>query len=163
MLKARMASTPRVTPTLRLAAESDLPTVVRLFAIPDEGNKKDENPKEPLEACYVEALEAIARDPNNRLMVAELEGRVVGAFQLTIIQHVAHRGGRVAQIENVIVDPSGRGAGLGEAMMQWALDDARRFRCCRVQLTSNKVRTRAHRFYARLGFVASHEGFKMPL
>ena len=147
----------------RRALPADLPTVVRLFAIPDEGNLKDEDPTEPLEACYQDALARIADDPNNKLMVAELDGHVVGAFHLTIIQYVAYRGGRVAQIENVIVEPALRGRGIGEAMMRHAIDDARRSECFRVQLTSNERRTRAHRFYERLGFVSSHRGMKLPL
>jgi GNAT superfamily N-acetyltransferase len=159
-----LAATPtRPTPTLRRAVEADLPTVVRLFAIPDEGNRKNEDPGPPLPPCYREALAAIADDPNNALIVAEVEGNVVGAFQLTIIQHVAYRGGRVAQIENVIVEPGARGRGVGEAMMRWAIDDARRRGCFRVQLTTNKVRKRAHQFYARLGFEATHEGMKLIL
>jgi GNAT superfamily N-acetyltransferase len=151
------------TPTIRRAAPADLPTVIRLFAIPDEGNQKNEDPGPPLPACYVEALAAIADDPNNALLVAEVDGRVVGAFHLTIIQYVAYRGGRVAQIENVIVDPAERGRGVGEAMMRWAIDEARRRGCFRVQLTTNKVRKRAHRFYERLGFKASHEGMKLAV
>ena len=108
-----------------------------------------------------EALAKIADDPDNALMVAEQEGSVVGAFHLTMIQYVANRGGRVAQVENVIVEPAFRGRGIGEAMMRWAIGEACRRGCFRIQLTSNKVRKRAHRFYERLGFVASHEGMKL--
>ncbi|WP_437678470.1 GNAT family N-acetyltransferase [Sorangium sp. So ce131] len=152
-----------ITPTLRRAVEADLPAVIHLFSIPDEGNLKTDHPGPPLDLRYREALAAIAEDPNNGLFVAEVEGRVAGAFHLTIIQYVANHGGRVAQIENVIVDPNMRSRGLGEAMMRWAIDEARRRGCFRVQLTSNKVRRRAHRFYERLGFVASHEGMKLKL
>lgn len=149
--------------TLRRAEEADLPVVVRLFATPDEGNLKDEDPGTPLPPCYAEALAAIAQDPRNMLVVAERDGAVIGAFHLTILQYVAYRGGRVAQIENVIVDPSARRLGVGAAMMAWAIDEARRQGCFRVQLTSNKARTRAHRFYERLGFAATHEGLKLAL
>lgn len=149
--------------TVRRAEEADLPAVVRLFAIPDEGNLKDEDPSSPLPACYAEALASIASDPRNMLMVAEREGAVIGAFHLTILQYVADRGGRVAQIENVIVEPSARRLGVGAAMMAWGIDEARRQGCFRVQLTSNKARARAHRFYERLGFKATHEGMKLGL
>lgn len=149
--------------TIRRAVEADLPVVIRLFAIPDEGNLKDEDPGPPLPSCYRDALLAIAADPNNALMVAEAGGVVLGAFHLTILQYVAYRGGRVAQIENVIVEPDARSRGIGEAMMRWAVDEARRRGCFRVQLTTNKTRKRAHRFYERLGFVASHEGMKLAL
>src|SRR6185503_15098834 len=141
---------PRPSVTIRRAVEADLPEIVRLFALPDEGNKKDEDPGPPLPGCYREALAAIADDPNNALLVAAIDGGVAGAFHLTIVQYVAYRGGRVAQIENVIVDPRVRGRGIGEAMMRWAIDEARRRACFRVQLTTNKVRKRAHRFYERL-------------
>ncbi|WP_437815788.1 N-acetyltransferase family protein [Sorangium sp. So ce1078] len=153
---------PQLVPTVRRATEADLPAVVRLFSIQEEGIVKTDHPGPPLDPRYREALAAIAEDPNNALLVAEVEGRVAGAFHLTIIQYVANRGGRVAQVENVIVDPSLRSRGVGEAMMRWAIDEARRG-CFRVQLTSNKVRRRAHRFYERLGFVASHEGMKLKL
>ena len=149
--------------TLRHAEEADLPAVVRLFAIPDEGNLKDEDPSTPLPPCYAEALSSIAHDPRNMLVVAERDGAVIGAFHLTILQYVAYRGGRIAQIENVIVDPSARRLGVGATMMAWAIDEARRQGCFRVQLTSNKARTRAHRFYERLGFKATHEGMKLAL
>lgn len=154
---------PRLAPVIRRAAEADLPAVVRLFSIPDEGNQKLDHADTPLDPRYREALAAIADDPNNALLVADLGGEVVGAFQLTIIQHVAFQGGRVAQIENVIVDPGVRSQGIGEAMMRWAIEEARRRSCFRVQLTTNKVRKRARSFYERLGFVASHEGMKLKL
>lgn len=155
------AEPPRVAPVIRRALEADLPAVVRLFSLPDEGNRKRDVSVSPLPPCYREALARIAADPDNMLMVAELEGAVIGAFHLTMIQYVANLGGRVGQIENVIVDPAARGRGVGEAMMRWALDEARRRGCFRVQLTSNKVRRRAHRFYERLGFDATHEGMKL--
>ena len=148
-------------PIIRRATAADLPTVVRLFAIPDEGNAKNEDPSEPLDERYGAALAAIADNPDNALFVADVRGAVVGAFHLTIIQYIANKGGRVGQIENVIVEPSVRGRGIGEAMMRWAIDEAKRRGCFRVQLTSNKVRARAHAFYRRLGFVSSHEGMKL--
>ncbi|WP_050434435.1 GNAT family N-acetyltransferase [Chondromyces crocatus] len=160
-MSAPVASSPPLT--IRRAEQADLPEVVRLFAIPDEGNLKREDAGPPLPACYGEALARIADDPNNMLLVAVDGGQVVGAFQLTIIQYVAYMGGRVAMIENVIVEPEVRGRGVGEAMMRWAIDEARRRGCFRVQLTTNKVRERAHRFYERLGFVKSHEGMKLVL
>lgn len=148
---------------IRRAGSADLPAVVRLFAMPDEGNLKPDDDRLPLDARYEIALGAIARDPNNMLMVAELDGAIAGVFHLTFIQYVAYKGGVVAQIENVVVDPALRGQRIGERMMGWAIDAARRRGAYRVQLTTNKVRTRAHRFYARLGFVASHEGMKLVL
>jgi len=84
-------------------------------------------------------------------------------FQITLIQHLMRAGELVAEIESVVVDEPFRGKKIGEAMMRWAIDDARRRGCTRVQLTSNAARKDAHRFYERLGFVASHEGMKLVL
>jgi GNAT superfamily N-acetyltransferase len=150
-------------PTIRPAVEADLPVVVQLLSIEDEGIRKCDDPSEPLDPRYAEALAAIAADPKNAVLVAEVEGRVVGAFQLTVVQQLSRHGGRVGQIESVIVDPRARSQGIGEAMMRCAFDEAKRLGCFRVQLTTNKARKRAHRFYERLGFVASHEGMKRAL
>ena len=95
--------------------------------------------------------------------MAEGEGRVLGVLQLTFIRHVGYRGGRVAQIENVIVAPEARSRGVGSVLMQEAIARARAAGCFRVQLTSNNARTRAHVFYERLGFLRSHQGMKLAL
>ncbi len=154
--------TSRLGPVIRRATAADLPRVVALFGSPD-GNARDQAASASDPRCYVDSLAEIASDPNNALIVAEVDGEVAGAFQLTIIPYVAYRGGRVAQIETVYVDAAMRGRGIGEAMMRWAIDEAKRRGCFRVQLTSNKSRTRAHALYARLGFVATHEGMKLSL
>ena len=112
---------------------------------------------------YLDAFDDIAADPRSALYVARLGEGVVGTFQLIVLQHLSHRGGRVAQIESVHVASDVRRRGIGEAMMRHAIDEARRHGCHRVQLMSNKRRVDAHRFYTRLGFVASHEGFKRGL
>jgi len=148
---------------IRRATERDLPEVVRLFATPDVGNAKNEIVSDPVHPAYVDALRSMTGDPNNALLVADVDGRVAGVFQLTIIQHVANTGAKIAQIENVVVHPELRGRGIGEKMMRWAIDEARRRGCFRIQLTTNKIRKRAHAFYERLGFVASHEGMKLLL
>ena len=146
---------------MRRAELRDLPAIVQLWIT--EGAKKDVELNDPLDPRYAEALAAIANDANNALMVAELDGAIAGAFQFTIIQHVANAGGRIAQVENVIVDERLRSRGVGDVMMRWAIDEARRRGCYRIQLTSAKRRLRAHAFYERLGFVASHEGMKLVL
>jgi GNAT superfamily N-acetyltransferase len=153
-----------VTPicTIRRARVDDLPDVVRMLS-DDALREKSEHVGPPLAPEYLAAFASMERDPNNSLMVAELLGRVVGTFQLTIIQHLMYRGGLVAQIEAVRIDRPLRRRGIGEQMMRWAIDEARRRRCARVQLTTNKQRLEAHRFYARLGFVATHEGMKLYL
>jgi len=155
----------RLSPTIRAARKDDLPDIVRLFASSD-GNVRDQGQgagSGALDPAYDDALVEMAHDPNNLLMVADLGGRVVGVFQLTFIQHVAHRGGRVAQVEAVFVDKAMRGRGIGDAMMQWAIREAERRGCFRIQLTSNKARPRAHAFYERLGFEPTHVGMKRRL
>ena len=99
----------------------------------------------------------------NGTYVAEVDGRLVGTFMLTFIRHLLRRGSLVAQVEAVRVDAPLRGHGHGAAMMRWVIDESRRRGCSRIQLTSNKSRKAAHRFYARLGFHASHEGMKLDL
>ena len=97
------------------------------------------------------------------LIVAEENDRVIGTLQLTFLRYLLYGGARVALVESVQVAASERSRGVGAAMMRFAIDEARRRGCHRVQLTSNEARKDAHRFYERLGFVASHEGFKLYL
>lgn len=147
---------------VRRATEADLPVVVALFQIPDEGNQADVDANlDPFASAYVDALRGMTDD--NALYVATEGEGALGVFQLTFIRHVGYAGGLVAQIENVIVSPSARGRGIGAAMMRFAIDLAKARGAFRVQLTSNKRRTRAHAFYERLGFVRSHEGMKLSL
>ena len=146
---------------IRRATEDDLDAIVRLLAA--DGLHADADLGPPLPVAYREAFEAIDRDPAQLLMVAELERRVVGTFQLSFLRHLLDRGGTVAQVEAVFVAEELRAHGLGTELMRWAIDEARRRGCARVQLTSNKARAAAHRFYERLGFARSHEGFKLVL
>jgi GNAT superfamily N-acetyltransferase len=146
--------------TVRPAVEADLPDILRLL-LEDRATPSSElSPHAP---CYVEALREMQASPGSRTYVAEVDGRIVGTFMLSFLRHLMRRGSLVAQIEAVRIDPSLRGRGLGTAMMRWAIEQARRRHCSTVQLTSNKKRKDAHRFYERLGFRASHEGMKLPL
>jgi GNAT superfamily N-acetyltransferase len=137
--------------------------LVRLFSIPDEAGPKRDVEEEPLPQVYLDAFAELEHDPDNGAWVAEHDGAVVGTFHLTFIRYLANRGARVAQVENLVVDPAWRGRGIGKAMMIRAIEEARQRRCLRVQLTSNKVRKRAHNLYAQLGFEATHEGFKLGI
>jgi GNAT superfamily N-acetyltransferase len=112
---------------------------------------------------YERAFEAIGRNPWTTLYVALHEGRVVGTFQLTLVPGLSLRGATRADIEAVRVEASMRGQGLGESMMRFAIAQAKASGAGIVQLASNKTRTDAHRFYERLGFARSHEGFKLKL
>jgi ribosomal protein S18 acetylase RimI-like enzyme len=147
---------------MRSATRADLVAIVRLLANDELGSQR-EQVAEPLPAGYERAFVAISEDPNNELIVAEQAGVVVGTMQLTVIPSLSFQGSRRLQIESVRVDGRYRNQGIGRRMMEWAIARARQQQCRLVQLTTHKSRTDAHRFYARLGFVASHEGMKLDL
>lgn len=148
---------------LRRAQRDDLVRIVELLAADQLGATRDGiATAEDLEP-YLCAFEAIDTDPAQLLVVATVEGDVIGTMQLSFIPGLARRGSLRAQIEAVRVADRYRSRGLGEAMFRWAIDEARRRGCSLVQLTTDKSRSDAHRFYARLGFVASHEGLKLRL
>ncbi|MDP5008868.1 MAG: GNAT family N-acetyltransferase, partial [Glaciimonas sp.] len=115
------------------------------------------------DACYVQAFDAIDGDANQYLLVGELDGVVIAMLQLTFIPGLSRRGALRANIEAVRVESSLRGQGIGHWLIAKALLLAQERNCALVQLTSDKSRAEAHRFYARLGFLASHEGFKLKL
>jgi GNAT superfamily N-acetyltransferase len=159
-------SSPRVglkPVVLRRAVLTDVPAIVALLADDDLGATRDGIRAEADLAVYQQAFDAIDRDAAQLLVVGEADGRLVATFQLMFLPGLSHRGGVRAQIESVRVAAELRGLGLGQAMMAWAIDEARRRGCRLVQLSTNKSRSDAHRFYERLGFVASHEGMKLPL
>ena len=151
------------TPTLRPARIDDVRAIVELLAADQLGATRDgADDDEGLEP-YRRAFEAIDADPAQLLLVAESGGEIVATMQLSFLPGLARRGALRAQIEAVRVRADQRGSGLGGELMIWAIEEARRRGCALVQLTSDKRRTDAHRFYERLGFVASHEGFKLAL
>jgi GNAT superfamily N-acetyltransferase len=144
---------------LRRAEAEDVAAVVRLI-LDDQISAARESPDL---APYEAAFRRIDEDPSQLLVVAELAGEVGGTLQLTVIPGLARAGALRGQIEAVRVRADVRGRGIGEAMVRWAVEEARRRGCALVQLTTDKRRTDAHRFYARLGFTASHEGFKLQV
>ncbi|GEJ99556.1 GNAT family N-acetyltransferase [Streptomyces sp. ATE26] len=145
---------------IRRATAPDLPTIVAMLADDPLGAQR-ESPDDL--SPYRTALERLDADPNQRLVVAVREDRVVGTLQLTIIPGLSRRGATRSVIEAVRIHADERGSGLGTQLIQWAIDESRRQGCQLVQLTSDSSRTDAHRFYERLGFTASHVGFKLPL
>lgn len=148
---------------LRAASVDDVAAIVDLLAADQLGVSRDGVRDDADLAAYTAAFRAIDADPAHLLLVAESAGEVVGTMQLSFLPGLARRGALRAQIEAVRVAARFRGSGLGGAMMRWAIDEARGRDCALVQLTSDKSRTDAHRFYQRLGFVASHEGMKLAL
>ncbi|MBJ7902056.1 GNAT family N-acetyltransferase [Streptomyces sp. DSM 110735] len=145
---------------IRRARPDDIPAIVAMLADDPLGAQR-ESPDDL--APYVAAFERLAADPNQHLVVAALEGRVIGTLHLTIIPGLSRKGATRALIEAVRVHADQRGSGLGSALIRWAVERSRELDCTLVQLTSDKTRTDAHRFYERLGFTASHEGFKLNL
>ncbi|MFI6107621.1 GNAT family N-acetyltransferase [Streptomyces sp. NPDC051310] len=145
---------------IRPAAEDDLPSIVAMLADDALGAQR-ESPDDL--APYLAAFERLANDPNQHVVVAVRGGKVVGTLQLTIVPGLSRRGTTRSIIEGVRVHADERGSGLGTQFIEWAVEESRRQGCRLVQLTSDVTRTDAHRFYERLGFEASHVGFKKTL
>jgi GNAT superfamily N-acetyltransferase len=146
----------------RAATARDLPAILALL-VDDELGKLREDLGTPTNPRYLEAFSAIERDPNQLLAVADQDGHVVGCLQLTFTPGLSRLGMWRGQIEAVRVAAAQRGSGVGKAMMLWAIEQCRARGCGLVQLTTDKRRADAHRFYAALGFEASHEGMKLAL
>lgn len=147
---------------IRQARREDVAAIVQLLAN-DPLGKTREIVQEPVHEGYLQAFEAIQRDANQLLAVMETNGQVIGTLQLTFLPGLSRRGSWRAEIEAVRIHEDFRGRGLGEEIILWAIGKAKERSCAIVQLTSDKTRVDAHRFYERLGFVASHEGMKLAL
>ena len=149
-------------PAIRRATIDDLPAIVHLLADDPLGARREADVT-PLPESYYAAFEAIDRDANQELVVAEDGGRVIAVLQLTLIPYLSYQGSWRALIEGVRVAADRRSSGIGRRLIRWCIARARQRGCRMVQLTSDKSRTDAIRFYQGLGFVASHEGFKLRL
>jgi ribosomal protein S18 acetylase RimI-like enzyme len=150
--------------TLRRARPADLPDLVALLADDILGAHREATDLGPgaLEP-YARAFDEISADDAQLLVTAATPTRVVGTMQLTFIPGLSRRGARRALLEAVRVHPECRGQRIGDFMIQCAIAEATRRGCALIQLTTDKRRIDAHRFYRRLGFVASHEGMKREL
>ena len=148
--------------TFRRAVPEDLPTIVALLADDPLGRHR-EKPGPQLNTRYRDAFAAIERDPNQLLAVAERNECVIGVLQLSFIPGLTRGGMWRGQIEGVRVAADERASGIGRAMLVWAIEECRKRGCWLVQLTSDKRRADAHRFYASLGFEATHQGYKLSL
>ncbi|MEV5571327.1 GNAT family N-acetyltransferase [Spirillospora sp. NPDC052269] len=147
-------------PVVRQATRADLPAVLALLA----GEDTVVDPAAVVVTdAYERAFAAIDADPRNEMLVMEADGAVIGCLQATYIPGLGKGGGDRAVIEAVRIRTDLRGGGLGRTLMDRVIERARARGCVLVQLTSTKTRRDAHRFYASLGFAASHEGFKLPL
>ncbi len=146
--------------SIRRATEADLPRLIELMAQlrPDEPEAEDPSRIED----YARVLARMTAQ-GQRVLVAEDNGWIAGALVLAIVENISRRGTPYAIIENVVVDEPARGLGHGEALIEQAVEEARQAGCYKVSLTSNKRRGEAHRFYERLGFVQTHEAFRIDL
>ena len=148
--------------SFRVATRDDLAAIVRMLA--DDGlGKGREQPVDPLPQAYNDAFDRMAAQPGNLYLLAEINGTVAGCLQLTVIHGLSRTGMSRAQIEGVRVAGSHRGRGIGEALFREAIGRARAAGCGLVQLTTDKARPDALRFYEKLGFTASHSGMKLNL
>ena len=147
---------------VRRAERDDVPAIVALLADDVLGAAR-EQATDPLPSVYWDAFDAMARQPGNELFVAELDGEVVGCLQLTTIRGLSRMGLTRAQLEGVRVSSRHRGRRIGEVLVNAATERARELGCRVVQLTTDRSRADAHRFYERLGFEATHIGMKRSL
>lgn len=145
---------------IRRAAAADVPLIVAMLADDPLGATREGDPADP---AYALAFAEIDADPHQLLAVAVRGGDVVGTLQLTVIPGLSRRGTRRALIEAVRVRADQRGQGTGRQLVQWAVDTARTRGCGMVQLTTDRSRADAHRFYESLGFTGSHLGMKLAL
>jgi GNAT superfamily N-acetyltransferase len=148
--------------TIHPARREDVPAIVALLADDPLGQTREDNAG-PLPDAYWRAFDEVAAQPGNFLLVADRAGTIVGCLQLTVIPGLSRRGLKRGLIEAVRVGAGARGHGLGEQLVRHAVGLARGEGCGLIQLTSDKSRPDAHRFYERLGFVASHVGMKLDL
>jgi GNAT superfamily N-acetyltransferase len=146
----------------RKAIRADIPDIVRLLMDDNLGSSREQYNKN-VPSSYYSAFDAINLDKNNYLVVAELDGKIIGTMQLTFITYMTYQGGKRLQIEGVRIDKTIRGRGIGQEMFKWAINKAKEEGCHVIQLTTDKKRPEALKFYKKLGFVDSHEGFKFHL
>ncbi|HEY3790905.1 MAG TPA: GNAT family N-acetyltransferase [Bradyrhizobium sp.] len=145
------------TITIRRARRDDVAIIVAMLADDPLGSGR-ERFEDPLPSCYFRAFETLDRDPNIRLVVAEAEGAVIGCLQLCVLPGLSSQGASRGLIEDVRVASDRRSRGIGEHLVQWAVTEARAKGCKLVELLTHSTRVDAQRFYARLGFKASHVG-----
>lgn len=146
--------------TIRRAVDDDVAAIVAMLANDPLGATRESTGDL---TPYLAAFAVIDADPHQRLVVAERAGRVVGTLQLTILPGLSRGAATRGQVEAVRVAASERGTGLGGQLLRWAIEEARRSGCALVQLTTDRTRTDAHRFYESLGFEATHVGYKLTL
>ena len=146
----------------RVAVYDDVSSIIRLLADDELGSLREKY-ENPISTSYYSAFELIDKDPNHDLIVAELDGEVIGTLHLMFLPSLSFQGGMRAQVESVRVDTQHQNQGVGSEMMKWAIQRAKDRNAHIVQLTTHKSRADAHRFYERLGFKGTHLGMKLSL
>ena len=146
----------------RNAVKDDVKTLVALLADDDIAEGR-EQAKGDLLPAYSAAFDEMSKNPDNRILVAEQDGQIAGSLQIVYVPGLSRQGAKRAIIESVRVSSKARGQNIGTLLMKEAIAQAKAAGCKLVQLTSDKRRTRAHLFYRRLGFLQTHEGFKLDL
>ena len=147
---------------IRSATYNNLSQIVEMLAN-DPLGKQREQFTTPLLKSYIQAFDAIDKDPNNELIIAQKGNDVVGVLQLTFIPYLTYKGSWRLLVEGVRVDSRFRGSGIGKKLFYYAIDRAKQSKCVMVQLTTDKSRIDTHQFYEGLGFKATHEGMKLLL
>jgi GNAT superfamily N-acetyltransferase len=147
-------------PSFRRAVRDDVPALAHLLADDPLGSGREDT-SDP--AAYLAAFDRVDADPRNLLAVVEIDGAVRGCLQMTFIPGLSNRGAEFALVQAVRVEASLRGRGVGQAFMAWAMDQARGRGCAAIELFTHETRQDAQRFYAGLGFAASHVGMRRAL
>lgn len=146
---------------IRKAVRNDVSSIIEMMALDKLGQFREKF-ETPLPNIYYDAFDKINDDENQELVVVENDSQeIIATLQLTFIQYLTYQGGVRAQIEAVRVRDDMRGSGIGQKLIKWAIDRARERKAHLVQLTSDKQRPEAIRFYEKFGFKASHEGMKL--
>jgi len=148
--------------TIRDAQRADVPTIVALLADDGLGSAR-ESVDGPVPNSYYMAFDSIANTTLVRLLLAELDGEIIGCMQLNLIPHISMKGGTRAQLQSMRIRSDRRGQGLGGIFVRQAMDLARNAGCVQMELTTHNSRSDAHLFYKRLGFQATHQGMKIRL
>ncbi|RCW88907.1 GNAT family N-acetyltransferase [Paracoccus lutimaris] len=143
----------------RPATRADVPAVIALLADDMLGQGRETADLAP----YLAAFDAMQAEGANQLILGVIGAEIVACYQITFISGLSLSAARRAQIEGVRVASDRRGQNIGEALVHDAETRARAAGCTLLQFTTNRSRSDAHRFYDRLGFTASHIGYKKSL
>lgn len=150
--------------TVRDATAADLPRILELLdQLPLSPDDARRDPDSARAERYQAAFREIEGSDRHRLLAVEVDGRIVGTCVVIVVPNLSHEGQPWAIVENVVIDEGERGKRYGELLMQRTREIAQEAGCYKLTLTSSKPRTDAHRFYQRLGFTATHEGFRLDL